>query len=78
VILVRTAGMAQFINSHVKQGLVPKEIIQKLVKAPYKEKASIEIFTDIIKGLKDMCQGVHLIPVGWEEKLPKFLDAAKL
>ena len=55
-----------------------KDIIQKLGKAPYKEKASIEIFTDIIKGLKDMCQGVHLIPVGWEEKLPKFLDAAKL
>lgn len=78
VILVRTAGMAHFINTHLKQGLVPKEIIQKLAKAPYKEKASIEIFTDIIKGLKDMCQGVHLIPVGWEEKLPKFLDAAKL
>lgn len=78
VILVRTAGMAHFINSHLKQGLVPKEIIQKLAKAPYKETASIEIFTDIIKGLKDICQGVHLIPVGWEEKLPKFLDAAKL
>jgi len=72
VILVRTAGMAH------KQGLVPQEIIQKLAKAPLKEKASIEIFTDIIKGLKDICQGVHLIPVGWEEKLPKFLDAAKL
>ncbi|MDX1778905.1 MAG: methylenetetrahydrofolate reductase [Thermodesulfobacteriota bacterium] len=78
VILVRTAGMAQFINTHLKQGLVPKEIIQKLAKAPYKEKASVEIFTDIIEGLKDLCQGVHLIPVGWEEKLPKFLDAAKL
>ncbi len=78
VILVRTAGMAHFINRHLKQGLVPQEIIQKLAEAPLKEKASIEIFTDIIKGLKDICQGVHLIPVGWEEKLPKFLDAAKL
>lgn len=78
VILVRTAGMAHFINRHLKQGLVPQEIIQKLAKAPLKEKASIEIFTDIVKGLKDICQGVHLIPVGWEEKLPKFLDAAKL
>jgi len=78
VILVRTAGMAHFINRHLKQGLVPQEIIQKLANAPLKEKASIEIFTDIVKGLKDICQGVHLIPVGWEEKLPKFLDAAKL
>ena len=78
VILVRTAGMAHFINNHLKKGLVPKEVIQKLAKAPYKEKASVEIFTDIVKGLKDICQGVHLIPVGWEDKLPKFLDAAKL
>lgn len=78
VILVRTAGMAHFINKYVKKGLVPADIIQKLAKAPEKEKASIEIFTDIIKGLKDLCQGVHLIPVGWEDKIPKFLDAAKL
>lgn len=78
VILVRTAGMAHFINKYVKKGLVPPDIIQTLAKAPEKEKASIEIFTDIIKGLKDICQGVHLIPVGWEDKIPKFLDAAKL
>jgi len=78
VILVRTAGMAHFINSHIKRGLVPGNIIQKLAKAPEKERASIEIFTDIIKGLKDICQGVHLIPIGFEDKIPKFLDAAKL
>jgi len=78
VILVRTAGMAHFINSHIKKGLVPPEIIQKLATAPEKEKASIEIFTDIITGLKDICHGVHLIPIGWEDKISKFLDAAKL
>ena len=78
VILVRTAGMAHFINKYVRPGIVPADIIQKLAKAPEKEKASIEIFTDIINGLKDICQGVHLIPVGWEDKVPKFLDAAKL
>jgi len=78
VILVRTVGMAHFINKYLKKGLVPRQIIEKLARSPQKEKASIEIFTDLINGLKDLCQGVHLIPVGWEEKLPKFLDAAKL
>ncbi|MDY6934417.1 MAG: methylenetetrahydrofolate reductase [Spirochaetota bacterium] len=78
VILLKTATTAHFINRHLKQGIVPDYIIQKLAKAPQKEKASIEIFTDIIKGLKDICQGVHLIPLGWEKNIPKFLDAAKL
>jgi 5,10-methylenetetrahydrofolate reductase len=78
VILLKTASTAHFVNRYLKKGLVPNHIIEKLMKAPNKEKASIEIFTDIIKGLKDLCQGVHLIPLGWEDKIGKFLDAAKL
>lgn len=78
VILLKNASTAQFINRYIKHGLVPDFIIQKLAKATLKEKASIEIFTDIIKGLKDVCNGVHLIPLGWEKNIPKFLDAAKL
>ena len=68
------------ISSHVKRAIAERdaEVLQKLAKAPHKESASVEIFTDIVKGLKDICQGVHLVPVGWEDKLPKFLDAAKL
>ncbi len=78
VILLKNTSTAHFLNRYVKPGLVPGNIIQKLSKAPQKEKASIEIFTDIMKGLKDICHGVHLVPLGWEDKIPKFLDAANL
>ncbi len=78
IILLKSASTAHFVNKYVKSGLVPGHIIQKLATAPQKEKASVEIFTDIIKGLKDLCQGVHLVPLGWEDRLSKFLDAAKL
>jgi methylenetetrahydrofolate reductase (NADPH) len=78
VILVRSAEMALFLNKHVKAGLVPNHIIEKLAKAPDKEKASIEIVSDLVKGLKDLCQGVHFIPIGAEDRLSKYLDAAKL
>jgi len=78
VMILRTAGMARFLNRHLKSGLVPDWIIQKLAKAPDKEKASIEIFADIVKGLKHLCQGVHIITIGGEEKLRHYLDAADL
>jgi 5,10-methylenetetrahydrofolate reductase len=58
--------------------MVPDWIIQKLAREPDKQKASIEIFTDIVTGLKDLCQGVHIITIGGEEKLKRYLDAAKL
>jgi 5,10-methylenetetrahydrofolate reductase len=78
VMIIRTAGMAQFLNRHLKSGLVPDWIIQKLARAPDKEKASIELFADTIKGLKHLCHGVHIITIGGEDKLKNYLDAAKL
>jgi methylenetetrahydrofolate reductase (NADPH) len=78
VMILRTAGMARFLNRHLKSGLVPEWIIQKLARAPDRQKASIEIFSDIVTGLKDLCQGVHIITIGGEDKLRLYLDAAKL
>jgi 5,10-methylenetetrahydrofolate reductase len=78
VMILRTAGMAQFLNRHFRSGLVPEWIIKKLASAPEKEKASIEIFADIVSGLKDLCQGIHIITIGGEEKLRHYLNAAKL
>jgi 5,10-methylenetetrahydrofolate reductase len=78
IILVRSAEMGLFLNKHVRSGLVPYHIIEKLAKAPDKERASIEIVGELVKGLKDLCQGVHLIPMGAEDRIAKYLEAAKL
>ena len=78
VMILRTAGMGKFLNRHFKSGLVPDWVIQKLLNAPDKTKASIELFADTIKSLKDICQGVHIITIGGEDKLGDYLNAAKL
>lgn len=78
VLIIRNATMGQFLNRHMKPGLVPGWVIKKLARAPEKEKASIEIFADIVSGLKDLCQGVHIITMGGEQQLRQYMDAAKL
>jgi len=78
VLIIRNATMGQFLNRHMKPGLVPDWVIQKLARAPEREKASIEIFSDIVRGLKDLCQGVHIITIGGEQRLRHYMDAAKL
>jgi len=78
VMILRTAGMGKFLNRHFKSGMVPDWVIQKLLKAPDKTQASIELFADTIKSLKDICQGVHIITIGGEDKLGDYLNAAKL
>ncbi|MBW2064108.1 MAG: methylenetetrahydrofolate reductase, partial [Deltaproteobacteria bacterium] len=67
VMILRTAGMAQFLNRHVRSGLVPEWIIKRLAKATDRQKASIEIFAEIVSGLKDLCQGIHIITIGAED-----------
>jgi len=78
VMILRSAGMGRFLNRHLKSGLVPEWVIQKMSRAPDKLKASTEIFSDLISGLRDLCQGVHIITIGGEEKLAHYLDAARL
>jgi len=78
VMILRTAGMGQFLNRHFKTGLVPDWIIRKLAKATDRQKASLEIFAETVQGLKDLCQGVHIITIGGEERLRLYLNAAKL
>jgi len=78
VMILRTAGMAQFLNRHIKSGLVPDRYIKTLAKAPDRLKASIEIFTEIVSGLKEFCNGIHIITVGAEDKLGYYLDEARL
>jgi methylenetetrahydrofolate reductase (NADPH) len=78
VMLLRNAAMARFINRHFKAGLIPDWVIQKLDKAPNKLKASVELFADTIKGLRDICDGVHIITLGGIDKIQPYLDAAKI
>lgn len=75
IILVRSAEMALFLNKYVRSGLVPHHIIEKLAGAPDTEEASVEIVIEVVKGLKGLCQGVHLIPIGAEDRIPAYLDA---
>ena len=57
---------------------MPDWVIRKLAQAADIEKASLELFADTIKGLREICDGVHIITIGGESKLRQYLDAAKL
>ncbi len=78
VLLLRNPAMARFINRHFKAGAVPDWVVEKLDKATNKKQASIELFADLVKGLRELCQGVHIITMGGEDQLQPYLDAAGL
>lgn len=78
IVLLKSAGMARYMNKNVAGVFVPDELIEEMEKAQDKVAKSIEIAARLIKELKNMCQGVHIMPIGWDKKVPLVLDAAGL
>ncbi len=78
VIPLKSAGMARFMNKNVAGVFVPEQFITKMAEAENKVKAGIEIAANLIKDLKNICQGVHLMAIGWEKKVPEILKTAGL
>jgi len=78
VIPLKSAGMAKFMNKNVAGVFVPDELINKMAKAEDKAKTGIEMCAALIKDLKDICQGVHIMAIGWEKKVPQIIQAAGL
>jgi methylenetetrahydrofolate reductase (NADPH) len=80
IIPLKNAGMAKFMNANVAGVHVPDDLIQKLSAAPKeeREKTGIQIAVDLIKQMKPMCQGVHIMAIGWEKKVPEIMALAGL
>jgi methylenetetrahydrofolate reductase (NADPH) len=78
IIPLKSVGMARFMNKNVAGVFVPEGLIERMGAAEDKVKTGIEIAAELIKQLKDMCQGVHIMAIGWEKKVPLVLNAAGL
>jgi 5,10-methylenetetrahydrofolate reductase len=78
VIPLKNAGMARFMNKNVAGVFVPDELINRMAKAEDKAKTGIEIAANLLKDLKGISQGVHIMAIGWEKRVPEIIAAAGL
>jgi methylenetetrahydrofolate reductase (NADPH) len=79
VLLLKSAGMARYIDRNIKGVSVPPEMIRDIQKAPDKPQECVRIAAGIVARLKDMgMAGVLISTAGWEDKLPQVLDQANI
>ena len=76
IVLLKSAGMARYMNKNVAGVSVPESLIKEMEATDDKSAKSIEIAARLIEGLKPLCQGIHIMPIGWDKKVPLVLDAA--
>jgi len=78
LILLKSAKMAKYMNENVAGIDVPDKLVSEIDKAEDKHKRSIEIAAGLIKELRGVCEGVHIMAIGWERLIPQVLEIAKI
>ena len=79
VIIPKNVGMCKFMNNNVAGIHVPEEMLDELRADKEKTKAGItgvEIAARIIRECRPYCQGVHIMSLGWESKIPALMEMA--
>ncbi len=80
IVLLVSAGMARYMNKNVPGIFVPDPLIKELSQAE-KGKAievGIQIAGRMIRQLREekLCDGVHIMAIGKEDRVPEILEAA--
>ena len=81
IVIPKSAGMAKFMNNNVAGIHIPQDMIDELAADKEKAKAGItgiEIAARVIRECKPYCQGLHIMALGWESKVPDLLKLAGL
>jgi len=82
IILLTSAPMARFMNKNIAGVFVPQDLIDEMASAPKGQALTkgIEIAGRMIKRIHDekMCDGVHIMAIGKEDKVPEIMAAAGL
>lgn len=76
IVVLKSAGMAKFMNESVAGISVPENIIQEMeeTRKEDRKKKAVEITARIIRQVKPFCQGVHIMPLGWDELVPDIIS----
>ena len=79
IIIPKSAGMCRYMNNNVAGVHVPDDMLDELAADKERAKAGItgvEIAARVIRECRPYCQGIHIMALGWESKVPALLEQA--
>jgi len=77
VMLLKSVGMARYIQRHMDQVQIPEDFVTRIHKAPERVRECVQIAGELVGALKDRgASGVLISTIGWEDKLPAIVATA--
>ncbi len=78
VIPLKSARMAAWLHDHVPGIRVPDELLREMNAAAAsgaEAETGVDIAARIVREVRPLCAGVHLMTLGWENRIPEILRA---
>lgn len=74
VLLLKSVGMARYIQRHMDHVNIPENLITRIQRAPDKTRECVRIASELLGTIREAgYAGVLLATIGWEDKLPNIL-----
>lgn len=76
IVVLKSPMMAKYMNANVAGVSVPEWMIEALADKETRVEKTIEMSAQLVRDLSPMCQGIHMMPLGWDHHVPRILDLA--
>ena len=75
VLLLKSLGMARYMERNMPHLYIPPDIIDRIQRAPDKVRECVRVAVDLTQQIKaEGFRGVVLSTLGWEHKLPDIVE----
>jgi 5,10-methylenetetrahydrofolate reductase len=74
IVPLKSAKMGRFMNQNIPGIRVPEPLLERMDACHDREAESLAIARDLIAGCRDLCHGVHLMTIGWYDRVEAMLD----
>lgn len=78
ILLIKSAGMARYINRNIPGLTVPETVIDEMAAAADPQAKGVEIACRLAAEAAQLCDGIHIMAMGREDLVPKIIEAIRL
>ena len=74
LMFLKSVTMIRYLNNLSGAPSIPQEFLKKMMQAPVKKDAGMQVAADFMEELAALGDGIVLLAIGWRGRLPEFLD----
>ena len=78
IIMLKSARQARYMTEKIPGVVVPDDLTGELERAGDVARTSIRMAGALVRDVAPMCQGVHIMAIGWEHRIPEVMEAARM